>query len=86
MRQIAFLVILLLSFGERKSIAAFRACDLDVWHVADLPGGGTEDFHSHSSSERRRIVTIRLYWLLVQKKSEGAYCSTLAYGARVRNG
>ena len=40
MSQVAFLVILLLAFGERKGVATFRARNLDIWHVADLPGGG----------------------------------------------
>ncbi len=40
MSQVAFLVILLLAFGERKGVATFRARYLDIWHVADLPGEG----------------------------------------------
>ena len=37
MSQIAFLVVFLLTFCKRKSVSAFGASDLDVWHVAVLP-------------------------------------------------
>lgn len=47
MRQVALLVILLFAFSEREGVSAFRARNLDVWHVADLPGGGLR-FHSSS--------------------------------------
>lgn len=39
MRQVTFLVILLLAFGEWKGVATFRASDLHIWHDADLPRG-----------------------------------------------
>jgi hypothetical protein len=34
MRQIAFLIILLLAFSKGESVPTFRASDLDVWHIA----------------------------------------------------
>ena len=37
MSQISFLVVFLLAFGERKCVTTFRACDLDIWHVAVSP-------------------------------------------------
>ena len=37
MSQVAFLIIFLFTLGERKSVSAFGASDLDVWHVAVLP-------------------------------------------------
>ena len=37
MSQVAFLIIFLFPLGKRKSVSAFGASDLDVWHVAVLP-------------------------------------------------
>src|SRR5882724_11563342 len=34
MSQVAFLIVFLLAFGERKSVSTLRANDLYVWHVA----------------------------------------------------
>jgi len=41
MSQVAFLIVLLLAFGERKSIPTLRASDLDVWH-GPVSMSGTE--------------------------------------------
>lgn len=37
MSQVAFLIVFLFTLGKRKSVSAFGASDLDVWHVAVLP-------------------------------------------------
>jgi hypothetical protein len=37
MSQVAFLIVFLFTFRKRKSVSAFGASDLDVWHVADSP-------------------------------------------------
>jgi hypothetical protein len=41
MSQVAFLIVFLLAFGERKSVSTLRASDLDVWHVT-VSISGTE--------------------------------------------
>ena len=37
MSQVAFLIVFLFTLGKRKSVSAFGASNLDVWHVAVLP-------------------------------------------------
>ena len=63
MSQVAFLIVFLLAFGERKSISTLRANDLYVWHVA-VSMSGTEvsplSFALRGASES----PFRFYWLL----------------------
>ena len=37
MSQVAFLIVFLFTLRKRKSVSAFGASDLDIWHVADSP-------------------------------------------------
>ena len=65
MSQVAFLIVFLLAFGERKNVSTLRASDLDVWHVTvsmsgtevsplSLRGASESSFRFHWLSERIR--------------------------------
>ena len=62
MSQVAFLIVFLLAFGERKSISTLRANDLYVWHVA-VSMSGTE-VSPLSLLFGASESAFRFYWLL----------------------
>jgi len=82
MGQVAFLIVFLLAFGKRKSVATFRASDLDVWHIAVLQESGTEVYHTLCSSGRERVISFRFYWPLVWGIRKSANAQTRCHGAR----
>jgi hypothetical protein len=60
MSQVAFLIIFLFTFGERKSVSAFGAGNLNVWHVADSPTSAEpRTFHALALRNSRRTILFR---------------------------
>jgi hypothetical protein len=82
MSQVAFLIVFLLAFGERKRISTLRASDLDVWHVA-VSMSGTEVSPLLCSSGRKRISVPFLLAVNPRGMARALGLKSFAYGARV---
>lgn len=60
MSQVAFLIVLLFTFRKWKSISAFGASDLDVWHTTDSPTSAEpQTFHALALQNSRRSILFR---------------------------